>query len=250
MNFSFLMCVNKQHGFLAAAIESVLNQSCKDFDFYIIANNCDDALWSFLEKYAEDTRVRLHRTLVGQLAFNLNYGLNLIGDGYALRMDADDIALPDRLENTKSTLRELGYPDVLGGAAILINERDEETGRVSPPISNSEIRRIIWKKCPFVHPSCAIKVESVLRLGGYLGGFMCEDYDLWIRASRNPKFNFANSTLPFIRYRIAANQTRGNVLAYSEIAGLMVREFLFGGRPLFLGASFLSIAKRYFRGRR
>lgn len=246
--FSFLMCVNRRVPFLASAIDSVLKQTNSDFLFYIIANNCDDDLWNFLSSY-EDSRLRLHRTLVGQLSFNLNYGLNLIGDGYMLRMDADDICLPNRLELTKKWLIDLNYPDVLGGEAILIDEHDVKIGYVRSPLENHVIRSLLWRKCPMIHPTCAINVKSILILRGYLGGFMSEDYDLWLRASRDKNFIFQNIDEPLIRYRISKDQARGNRLGYSEVAGFMLREALLGSGIKFFIAAALGVFKRYLRAK-
>jgi glycosyltransferase involved in cell wall biosynthesis len=242
------MCVNRHSEHLGAAIESVLVQSCGDFLFYVIANDCDDELWSFLHVFKDD-RVRLHRTSVGQLAFNLNYGLNLIGGGYALRIDSDDLCLPDRLKLTRDGLEALRYPDVLGGEAIVINEAGQEIGYQHVPHSNSAIRSKLWRSCPMIHPTCAINVKSVLRLRGYLGGFMSEDYDLWIRAARQPDFRFANLDCPLIRYRISPGQSRGRPLGYSEVAGHMLREGLLQSNIKYLAGTILAASKRYFFAR-
>lgn len=239
------MCVNRKVPFLAAAIDSVLKQTCQDFLFYIIANNCDDDLWDFLSEY-KDPRLRLHRTLIGQLSFNLNFGLNLIGDGYVLRMDADDICLPERLDLTKRWLADLNYPDVLGGDAILVDENNLEIGYVRPPRENSAIRSWLWRKCPMIHPSCAMNVRSALALRGYLGGFMSEDYDLWLRASRDETFVFRNIAAPLIRYRICSDQARGNKLGYAEVSGFMLREALLGRGMKFFVAAIVGVIKSIF----
>lgn len=239
------MCVNRYSVHLRAAIESVLAQSCGDFLFYVIANDCDDELWSFLHGF-KDNRLRLHRTSVGQLAFNLNYGLNLIGDGYALRIDADDLCLPDRLKLTRDGLEALGYPDVLGGEAIVVNEVGHEIGYQQVPHSNRKIRSKLWRSCPMIHPTCALNVQSVIQLRGYLGGFMSEDYDLWIRAARKVDFRFANLECPLIKYRISPGQSRGRPLGYSEVAGHMLREGLLHSNIKYLAGTVLAAAKRYF----
>lgn len=244
MKYSFLMCVNKGHEFLADAIESVLIQTDMEFEFFIIANRCDDELWSYL-LLIDDPRVRVHRTEIGQLSFNLNYGINLIRTGYVLRMDADDICMPDRLEKTKKYLKENSWPDVMGGQAILINSRGVEIGLVRPPETNEAIRAMLWRKMPIVHPTCALRVESILNLRGYLGGFMSEDYDLWLRASRNKAFVFKNIDIPLIKYRISEHQSRGSRLGYAEVAGSMLREALFGAGAKYYFGALLGVLKRF-----
>lgn len=238
------MCVNRLHDHLPHAIRSVLQQDDPDFIFFIIANNCDDALWLYLNGLI-DHRIKIYRTHIGQLSFNLNFGLNLIENGYALRMDADDICLPDRLSLTKKYLEEKKWPDVMGGQALLINEEGVHIGSATVPTENEVIRRVLWRKCPMIHPTCALRVQSVLQLRGYLGGFMSEDYDLWLRASRNPKFIFSNIEQPLIKYRISTGQSRGDATGYAEVAGYMLREGLLGEGFRYFAASVLGVAKRY-----
>lgn len=240
------MCVDKFGSQLKSAIESVLNQEDGEFLFYIIANNCDDDLWEFLRQF-QDPRIRLHRTLVGQLAFNLNYGLNLIRDGYALRMDADDVSLPGRLTVTRAALQQLNYPDVLAGAAILVDLEGRELGQVTPPLENSAIREQLWLSCPLVHPACAINVRAVLALRGYLGGFMSEDYDLWLRAARNPSFRFAGISNPVLQYRVGGDQARGHKLGYAEASAHLLREGLMGYGVKYFFGCLIGIMKRYLR---
>lgn len=249
IRYSFLMCVNKLTPFLDRAVQSVLNQTFADFDFYIIANNCSEELWEALQSYS-DPRIKLHRTSIGQLSFNLNFGLNLIGEGYALRMDADDISMPDRLEVTRTMLQSLNYPDVLGGNALLIDENDNEIGTVRVDQDDHSIRSALWKKCPMIHPTCAIKVNSILRLRGYLGGFMSEDYDLWLRAARDKEFVFRNSGVVFLKYRISQGQARGSFIGYSEVAGSMLREFLISPGVKYFAAVVLAVAKRFVRSKK
>lgn len=242
------MCVNKRQEYLQIAIESVLNQDDPEFDFYIIANNCTEDLWNFLSNIS-DTRLKLHRTAIGQLCFNLNYGLNLISTGYALRMDADDICLPNRLTLTKQYLEKHDWPDIVGGQAILIDEAGRETGQTKPPSTNAEIRACLWRKNPLIHPSCALKVETIFGLRGYCGGFMSEDYDLWLRAARDKRIVFGNIDSPLIKYRVHGDQARGNPLGYSEVAGHMLREALLGmGLRYYFGAV-VGVFKRFIRAK-
>jgi len=237
MKYSFLMAVNHEGPFLNEAIESVLAQTCEDFEFFIIANSCSDELWERLRALG-DPRIRLYRTQVGQLAFNLNFGLNIIRDGYVLRMDSDDVSLPDRLKITKAMLAELNYPDILACEAIVINENGERIGYRAVKTEHDEIVSGLWLRNPLVHPACALKVQTILRLGGYLGGRASEDYDLWLRASNDARVVFHGVAKPLIKYRISTSQCRRLRLGYAETAAHLLREFLMGkGVKYLLGAA-------------
>src|SRR5690606_12809977 len=87
MLFSFLMCVNQDQPFLSQAVESMITQDYKDeYEIIIVANNCLDALFEKLQGYAEKSKnIRLFRTSIGQLAFNLNYGFDQAKGDYVVR---------------------------------------------------------------------------------------------------------------------------------------------------------------------
>ena len=100
------MAVNKDDGFLNEAIQSIISQSYSNFEFVIVANNCTDSLWSAINAWAEkDCRIKPFRIKIGGLAFALNYGIEQTHGDYILRMDADDIAMPDLLEKRLLSFR-------------------------------------------------------------------------------------------------------------------------------------------------
>lgn len=240
--FSFLLCVNKLDKYLDKAITSVLNQTDPNFDFFIIANNCNEELWNYLSAI-EDSRIKLYRTDIGQLAFNLNYGINLIKSDYILRMDADDICFLNRLELTKKNLVKYDYPSVLAGGTQYIDEFNNELSKVESMYFPNEINNILWKKNPICHPSVALCRKSVLSVGGYSWGLNSEDYDLWLRLVRNNKKITVCKDM-FLKYRLSEGQTRGGVLPYSEVSGLLLKEFLITKKITFLIGTILAIGKR------
>ena len=242
MLFSVVLCVNKKIAFLGDAITSVLNQNYeKDFEFIIIANNCNDELYEYLLSI-NDPRIKLFRTKIGQLSFNLNYAVNIACGKYIVRMDADDISLPNRLVETEKVVLEY-CPDVVGFSATYINEFDMVIGE-SKDYSRENIIKLMMKKNPFIHPTVAINKKSLISVGGYLGGTQSEDYDLWIRLSKVSGINFIISPIKVLKYRITAEQSRGNVLPYCEVSSYFLREFLISWNPRYLFALLISVGKR------
>ncbi len=245
--FSFLLCVNKLDQYLGKAVKSVLNQTDPDFDFIIIANNCDEDLWEYLSSI-KDERIKLYRTNIGQLAFNLNYGINLIKSDYILRMDADDICFLNRLELTKRKLIEYDYPSVLAGGCQYIDEFDNELSKTEYAYLPNEVKNTLWKKNPICHPSVALCRESILSVGGYSWGQNSEDYDLWFRLVRNNKSIVICKEM-FLKYRLSEGQTRGGALPYSEVSGLLLKEFLITKKITFLMGTILAIGKRVMKAK-
>ncbi len=244
--FAFLLCVNRLDSFLPKAIDSVLQQSDSDFVFYIIANNCTDDLWCFLESI-QDVRIRIYRTHVGQLCFNLNFGLNHIQEDYIIRFDADDICYSNRLAETKKYLMQHNYPDVLSGSVDYIDEAGNVSVAEGGELSSKQIRASLWKKNPLCHPATVIKRSTLLSVGGYSWGFNSEDYDLWTRLARNNNIRFVKVPQKMIQYRISEQQSRGRLLPYAEVSGIMIREFLVGKKFCYFMGFWLSIAKAIIR---
>ena len=247
MLLSFLVCVHKDHEFLDSAIKSMLDQDYNDdYKIYIVANNCSDALWEKIATYlSENERIVAHRTHIGQLCFNLNYGANIMQSQYIVRMDGDDLCLPNRLRCTHQTIMDTDYPDVVVGQCSIIDHNGKTTGQ-NKVRSASSIRSNLPFRNTIVHPATAIKRRTLLDERGYSGGFVSEDIDLWIRFFRNDR-RFVIMSDTVIKYRKSIDQEAGSQLAYAEYASYLLREFLLTGRPRFFLGFLSSTAKTLIR---
>lgn len=216
----------------------------KEYDIFIIANNCNDDLWSFLNEKNKQLngRLTLHRTKIGQLAFNLNYGINLITKEYIVRMDADDVSEKNRLRVLEKHIIQNKYPDVIGSFATIIDTDGNFLRMLRPPTSDKDIKGALHFKNSFIHPTTAIKKNALLNAKGYANGLNSEDYDLWLRMYRLGSV-FANINEPLLRYRINPYQTKGSRLAYAESCSHLLREFLVTGKPKFFFGFIFNIFK-------
>ncbi len=238
--FSFLMCVNVDNPFLEQAILSVLEQDEPNFEFIIVANNCSDELYLKLSKY-EDKRIRLFRTSIGQLSYNLNYGVDQARGEYIIRMDSDDVCFSQRLSICKKYVSS--EYDVVAFSAELIDENGRKIG--DRTLGSASIKQLIYKN-PIVHPAVMIRKDALINIRGYLGGLQSEDYDLWIRMlNKSYKFHFSSQVV--LKYRIREGQSKGSLLPYCEVAGYFLREFLVSLKfKFFLGFS-VACFKRFIR---
>lgn len=224
-SFSVILCVNKMNPWFDRAVESILNQDDTDFEFLICANACQDDLWEKLISLRDsDNRVRIYRTSVGQLAFNLNYLADRASGDYLVRMDADDVSEPNRISMLREALT-IESVDILGSAVHLIDENDEMIGHVLFPLEQEEICSAMPSRSVFCHPSVAVRRQFLLDIRGYLGGLVSEDNDLWLRAKRRGA-KMKNLPQPLLRYRIHSNQTIGSREGYAETASQWFRELL------------------------
>jgi glycosyltransferase involved in cell wall biosynthesis len=178
-----LMSVHDGRPYLAAAVESILRQSLDDFEFLITDDASADGSADDLAQLA-DPRVRLVRNPENLgLTRSLNNGLGMATGKYVARMDADDVAAPQRLARQAAFLDGHADVGVVGSSRVLINEAGEVVAHA--PAVETDLR-IRWKCLlgnPFAHPAVMLRRE-VLEAHGlrYDETFRtAQDYDLWSR---------------------------------------------------------------------
>lgn len=224
-SLSVVLCVNRTNPYLAQAVGSVLAQEDGDFEFLIAANACSDDLVGELNGLVGgDSRAKIFRTAIGQLSFNLNYLADQANGDYLVRMDSDDVCEPNRLAVLRQSLAERPV-DVLGSWAYLIDDESRLIGEFQLPVEHMEIVRKLPYGTVLCHPTVAIRREFLLSLRGYLGGFVSEDTDLWLRGVRLGA-SFRNIPAYLLRYRVHAAQSSGSRRGYAEVAGHWLRELL------------------------
>lgn len=104
------------------------------------------------------------------------------GCQYAARIDAGDLAVPDRLAKQRAYLE--AHPNVAGvGMWTQVITRDgQPLFMLRPATEPGEIRRLRFFRSPFVHPSMMLRVEAVRAVGNYRIAYRAaEDLDLFLR---------------------------------------------------------------------
>lgn len=186
---SVVMSVRNGAAYLREAVESILNQTMRDFEFIIVDDGSTDATREIIKEYmSRDGRIMLVEKPFTGLADSLNVGLRRAGASFIARMDADDVSMPDRLRVQLSWLSRRPEVGVLGAGCRTINAEGEFTGRcVSVSGDRRSIIRCIMRpgnSVPIIHPSVMMRKDVVLRAGGYSERMLvCEDTDLWLRVS-------------------------------------------------------------------
>src|SRR3954447_7753370 len=98
-------CYNAER-FLPEAIQSILDQTFRDFEFVIVDDGSTDNTRNVLRMFAEgDDRIRVIDNDHGGISGALNRGIQECRGEWIARMDGDDIALPDRLEKQIAAAR-------------------------------------------------------------------------------------------------------------------------------------------------
>jgi glycosyltransferase involved in cell wall biosynthesis len=206
MQVTVLLAVYNAGKPLQTAIQSILNQDFRDFEFLIIDDASNDGSIDVISDFAQrDKRIqaRFHSRNQG-LAATLNEGLMSAKAPLVARMDQDDESLPYRL--ARQVAEMIAYPDLaLCGSYVYHMGRIPARDRlVTMPTDASAIRESLLHQNIFYHPAVILDKEKVLAAGGYDGRFAnAEDYDLWLRLSR--LYPLANIPEPLLRYRFSTD---------------------------------------------
>ena len=206
MRVSVLMSVFNGERFVREAVLSILNQTFADFELLIVDDASTDATVGILHDLAQqDNRIHVltNTTNLG-LTKSLNIALRSAfspsneasADRQAqgaliARMDADDIALPSRLEKQVAFLTK--HPDIgmIGTAYQYIDATGNVVGEKHPPTTNEILHHSLIRFNPFLHSSVIVRKTLLDRVQGYNETFRrAQDYDLWMRLA--PLTLFAN----------------------------------------------------------
>lgn len=179
-NVTVLMATNKVNQWLTDAVESVLNSDDSTLILLVL-----DGVKIGGEKWATNSRVEtiLLEKSTG-LADALNVGLAQIKTKYVARLDADDIAVPERFLWQAEYLENNPKVALVCGLANLIDENSASLGFQLPRIKEFEtdLSTKLLERNPIIHPAVMYRTHQVKGLGGYSPGLSAmEDYELWLR---------------------------------------------------------------------
>jgi len=212
----------------------------------IIVVNCSSDNTLQIVKSFNDRRIKILESNICQLNYNLNLALSHAEGKYIARIDADDIAVPERFELQMEAMNTGKY-NVIGSNIVYIDEKSEVIGSMNYPEHDKEIRKKIMYKAVIAHPSILCKKEDLLKVGGYLGGRYAQDFDLWIRLMRDKNIKFYNIQQPLLKYRIHSKQAKGNNMAFADVAGYMFREAIYSRSLRYFLGAWIYFAKVFLR---
>lgn len=190
MGVSVLVCtyVEDQAVHLATALRSICEEQTRPPDQVVLV--CDGALTDALDQVIEQWRRRaLCMTMVNVvrlphnqgLAEALNIGLGHCRHDLVVRMDADDVALPHRIERQVAFMAE--HPEIVAASGP-VEEMDGD-GRIlgmrKLPRGGDVLRRFARRRNPISHPAVIMRRDPVMAVGGYPRLRKAQDYGLWSR---------------------------------------------------------------------
>jgi glycosyltransferase involved in cell wall biosynthesis len=201
-----LMNVYNAAPYLRQSISSILNQTFSNFEFLIIDDGSTDESVEIIRSF-NDTRIRLciNEKNLGIMT-TLNKGLSLASCDLVARLDADDISYPERLQLQFDFFQQ--NPD-----CVLLSTSVRVVSDSGEPLYVDDFDRLynaynVNFICPIYQSSVMYRKNIVEKIGGYRVPYGVEDFDLWLRLSREYKIDHLQKVL--LDYRMA-NTSFSNV---------------------------------------
>lgn len=196
---SVLMPVYNAEQFLAEAIDSIIQQSFQDWELIIIDDGSTDNSAFIISQYKDNRIYYLKNKENIGLIKSLNLGIDLCDGEYIARMDADDIATPNRLTLQAAFMDKHPRHILCGSNALVIDKKNEITGRIKNLTHNNYLQINLLFSVPFIHPSMLIR-RKALADDKYNENYLhVEDFELWCRLSQ--KGEIANINRFLLNYR-------------------------------------------------
>lgn len=226
---SVIMSVYNGETYLKEAIESVINQTFKNWEFIIINDCSTDSTAEILADFAsKDERIKVYPNEVNlKLPASLNRAISLSQGKYIMRMDADDICLPDRFykqytfmeENSDTVLSSCRFMTVKNGVYM--------SGGAGGRCDNQAVRALLLVGNPILHPGIIARAEVMKELN-YDTTLTCtEDLELWTRmVIKNYKIEILPECLMI--YRLHDKQITSTTLEKQHTEVLKIQQKFYG----------------------
>ncbi|WP_312748041.1 glycosyltransferase [Sphingobacterium multivorum] len=171
-------CYNGRQ-YLKEAIESVLNQSYSNFELLIVNDGSTDDSLEVIKDFS-DRRIKVINNKMNLgIVKALNIGISNAGGEYIARLDADDMMHKDRLLKQMQFLQKNKDIDIVGSYHYIVDENGCIISIKEYPISNTEIKFMLFFQNPFSHPSVMFRAHIIKEFPYSSEYKHIEDYILW-----------------------------------------------------------------------
>lgn len=221
---SVLMSAYNSELYVKEAIESILSQTYQEFEFIIINDGSSDETDSIITSYSDPRIIYINNHQNIGLIASLNKGLKIAKGNYIARMDADDIALPNRFEMQLEVFKK--NPDAIAVGSDYFSFSDSKKTYIKSSSDSDYNKAVLFFSPCFCHP-CVMMKNIFNELNIYYNNDFkhAEDYQLWTQLAFHGKF--LNVTEPLLMYRSHLNQISAiNKSTQSEISYKIRKAYL------------------------
>ena len=209
---SILTAVYNSAAYLSEAVESILGQSFRDFEFIIVDDASTDNTSDILDSLTDSRIVRLQNGDNLGLTASLNRALEVARGDYVARQDGDDISLEHRLAQQFAYLE--AHPDVgvVGTQMDIMDEGGEIIGHYELPLTHSLLAWNLFFDRSFAHPTVMMRRQILQDVSGYDESFrVSQDFDLWTRLVQRTRFaNLPDTQVLYRNHKAALGHTYAN----------------------------------------
>lgn len=186
--------------FLKSAIDSVLNQTFTNLELLLVNDGSTDASVSIVQAYT-DPRLRvLHNEGNRGVIYSRNRGIAEARANVVALLDADDIAVPNRVEVQYGHLENNPQVMMLGGNAEVVDAIGSATGEYyRMPAGGLQVHLELLFRNVFVNSAVMFRKEAAQAIGGYRGRH-AEDYDFAFRMAEHYQVDNLDKIL--VQYRL------------------------------------------------
>lgn len=189
--------------YLVESIESILNQTIKNFEFIIVDDHSTDNSWKIIKSYARrDSRIRILRNRLNLgVSLTSNIAISMARCKYLARMDADDISAPDRLQKQYKYLKANPDTIIVGGQCTIIDKDNRIMGQKSFPTTPKAIQDMIFWAVPIQQGYMMINRSLLPKNFTWYSPTKtsAEEVDLYFHLSRYGKFANLGDNLYYYR---------------------------------------------------
>lgn len=208
---SVVMSFHNARQSLSRALRSLLWQTYPHWELILLDDGSNDGVDRVLKQFT-DERIRLYRDSVCRgLPVRLNQGVSFAQGQYIARLDADDVAFPERFARQIEYLEAHPEVDLLATAALLVDGQDRPMGVLSAGMTHEAICRRPWQGFSMPHPTWMGRIEWFRRHPYDERARKAQDHSLLYKTYQNSHFAGLGEVLLGYRY-----------------AGLSVRKTLVG----------------------
>lgn len=210
--------------FLREAVDSILSQTYKHFEFIIINDGSTDTTEKIILSYKDHRIIYIKNNSNLGLIKTLNNGFELAKGNYIARMDADDISLPNRLEHQLEFMLLNPEVGVCGCDYYQFSSSIKKYNKAF--YKHDEIFGYMLFNSSVIHPSLLIKKDSLQKFSPVFDSNYkhAEDYELWAKLIFITKFSAIETTE--FEYRLHNGQVTNVHKMEQRYSANKVRKFI------------------------
>ena len=209
---SIILPVFNAQPHLSCAIDSILSQTIENFELIILEDGSTDDSLHFLLSL-NDSRIRLfHDGINRGLSYRLNQGVMASKGKYICRMDADDIALRDRLKLQTDFLESHPEIDLVGGRAVAFSSSKMILGYLPFAQTHDDLCAHPWNRIPLPHPTWMGRRKwFIFHPYRFPEVIRAEDQDLLLQAYPTSRYHCMNDVV--LAYRVGKYSLKSSLAA-------------------------------------